>query len=212
MKVFLDFDNTLLHTRKLVNTLYKPYLESQGIPLEKIESTFSTFASGVDPAKEAFSIEKHLAKLAVEKEKESECLRVSHDLFRRAKEFLFPDAVSFLQNLSPYEAILLTYGDSEFQTLKIEASGIGSFVSEICITEGSKLEEMVKHVDEEEVFAFVDDHGEYFASLKKKFGKRIYGYHFLHPDTQKTCKGCSADAHPKSFESIIHSLQTLCAA
>lgn len=212
MKIFLDFDNTLLDTRGLVNTLCKPYLQSVGYSMESIEEGFRGFASGADLSKPTFTVEKYLDALGMEKEQQSICAPKLLSFFERAQEFLFPGVEDFLRSLASHQVTLLTFGDHQFQNLKITSSGIQELIPAICITEGNKSEEIQSRVTEGESFIFVDDHGEYFEPLKEKFGSHIFVLHFLPPHMNNTCPGCSADGHATNTQEITRFIQTVCAA
>ena len=212
MKVFLDFDRTLLDTGKLVRTLYRPALEAEGLSVEQIEKSYEVFASGVDPTKEKFTIERHLQVLSLEAARQAACLPRLQDFFKQTHAFLFPGTKEFLQALSPYEVTILTFGDRKFQNLKVQAAGVLEYCQGLCIAEESKVDEVEKRVNSHEPFVFVDDQSGYFDLLQQRFGERVHGVHFLHTSTEKKCLGCSADMHAEDFDSVIRFIQSVCAA
>jgi predicted phosphatase len=68
---------------------------------------------------------------------------LSEDLYKqssRIKEFLFPEAVSFLEFLkqTSQPLILLSLGEASFQKTKIDISGISRFFDLVCVTADSK--------------------------------------------------------------------------
>ena len=71
------------------------------------------------------------------------------DLYKqssRIKEFLFPEAVSFLEFLKETNQplILLSLGEANWQKTKIDITGIGRFFDLVCITADAKEEAVGK--------------------------------------------------------------------
>ena len=89
---------------------------------------------------------------------------------------LFSDALSFLQYLKTVnqKLILLSFGKIDFQSKKINASGIAEFFDEIIITPDGKelaLEKILEQFDNEKDVWFVNDKIEETKKLLERFPK-----------------------------------------
>lgn len=90
------------------------------------------------------------------------------------KELLFSDAVSFLRYLktNKQKLILLSFGEFEFQTKKIDAAGIAGFFDEIIITPDTKesaLAKILKQFREEKEVWFINDKIEETKKIVQQF-------------------------------------------
>lgn len=212
VKIFLDFDNTLVHTKRFFQEVYTPLLIAAGKTHQEIETSYQLFSPGVDPSKGAFTPTRHLEALGIDEEKRRDILQSLLKSFLQERAFIFPDTIFLLENLKQYELYLLTYGQPQYQNMKITASGIREYFQDCLITEGSKKETLIRVIERKEEFIFVDDRKEYFSDLKSEFKNKVYGIHFTHQDTGVTCDGCDAAAHASNAKDLIFLIKNICAA
>jgi FMN phosphatase YigB (HAD superfamily) len=214
MKIFIDFDNTLLDTRRIVRELYIPLLETYGKTEDEIRKALGSFSSfaGYDHERgTTFTVERHLRLLGFTEEERQDIMPKAEVFFREAQRFLFPGVQELLAFLKDQETIVLTYGDKDFQLLKVKGAGILDQVTKVCCTEHTKVDEIKSELEAGERAVFIDDKAEYFPAMKDIFGERLTLIHFV-PDTEgHSDMGCEADIHAKDYRSIINSIQKVCA-
>ncbi len=82
-------------------------------------------------------------------------LEALENVLTRASEFLYPDAISFLQKHEGADFIILSFGSSVWQKRKIIDSGVEKLVNEVIATEQDK-EKIVTRWEDDEVVYFND--------------------------------------------------------
>lgn len=155
MLIILDLDNTLLDTGRLKEAISKS-LVCFGVPERLFWQIYKKIR------KRGFYNHKiYLNYLFKEKPINIEkCAEKLEKLNNQIKNFLYPDTLPFLKGLKKMGArlILLTWGDTGFQKVKIKKAKIKHFFEKIFITETTKLpylRQIAKNKNEE--IYFIDD-------------------------------------------------------
>ncbi len=181
MKIVLDFDDTIFNTHCLA-------LESVKI-FEKFGFTEKEFWSAYQKCKEqkgdfdldilidsAFNSKKcnYLREedLLADQKKIKEEMNI---LFYRASDFIYSDFFEFVKNFNKKDLILLSFGTTDFQGMKIKNSGIIPYFQEIIITNKDKTENLkniLKNYGSEKIF-FIDDNAEQIDKIKEKIPQII---------------------------------------
>lgn len=123
----VDFDDTLFDTHS-----YKQVVLDSLRPLGVTEEVFWKSyqqAKQNEWGKAAYSDRRHAQILALYNFDEEKVFAVLQGVNKRIKEFLFPDAVSFLEEINELDdtLILLSLGDPETQEMKVKGCGIDHF-------------------------------------------------------------------------------------
>lgn len=123
----VDFDDTLFDTHS-----YKQVLFDSVRPLGVTEEIFWKSyqqAKQNEWGKAAYSDRRHAQMLALYNFEEGKVFEALQDVNKRVKEFLFPDAVSFLEGINKLDdtVVLLSLGDPETQEMKVKGCGIDHF-------------------------------------------------------------------------------------
>ena len=181
MKIVLDFDDTIFNTHCLA-------LESVKI-FEKFGFTEKEFWSAYQKCKEqkgdfdldilidsAFNSKKcnYLREedLLADQKKIKEEMNI---LFYRASDFIYSDFFEFVKNFNKKDLILLSFGTTDFQGMKIKNSGIIPYFQEIIITNKDKTENLkniLKNYGSEKIF-FIDDNAKQIDKIKEKIPQII---------------------------------------
>lgn len=174
MKVFLDFDDTLLDTSYYPGTFSKAIqaiMRKAGWTSEQIQNTKTKFfsSSAFEPGR-GYDVCLHVAYLekAYPTGMSKEALGELNELYQNIQPFVFADVWPFLEKIMKDDMVIVTYGDPEYQCRKVRASGIGDKVREILTVENKeKVETIERWLKENNLFAkeevwFVDDKPEYF--------------------------------------------------
>lgn len=140
MLIFIDFDDVLFNTKAFKKELIEVFLKN-GIGKKNF------FASYYDyPIKTKRGLKKYdpwrQIKILKEKKKFNE-RKLKNDLVKllgNLKRFLFPDLRIFLKKFKKKELVLISYGDTEFQKIKIESSKVSPYFLKIVIADEDKAE------------------------------------------------------------------------
>lgn len=178
MKIVLDFDDTIFNTHRLFNESVKIF--------ERFGFTEKEFQDAYQKCKEKvgdFDLEIianlifGFNNLKPDKKKIKEEMNI---LFGRASDFVYSDFFSFINNFNKKDLILLSFGTTDFQGMKIENSGIASYFQEVIITQEDKtknlkniLQQSQDDKNEDERIFFIDDKAEQIDKVKKELPQII---------------------------------------
>ena len=134
--ILLDFDRTLFDTNNFLLKIKKIFKEI-GIDENKFVASYKKT--------KPYSIKKHTDLLKLPFKDKGLVLKNFNTLINNSKRFLFPDTIKFLKflNENNIKSILVTYGDKEFQSDKIEHSNIKSLLNKILITSENQDKENI---------------------------------------------------------------------
>lgn len=164
MKIFVDFDDTLMHTSQMKEDVFSAH---QITPTEELRDHYRAFRQDYP-----FSIENFSSYLC---DKGCDGKRLKDLFFQHAKQahrYVFDDAASFLRSLQEagHELVLLSF-DTEpgpWQTPKIISSGLADHFNRVQITGGKKTD-CIRELQLNEPFVFIDDKPEEVEAMRAAF-------------------------------------------
>lgn len=162
--IIFDFDDTVFDTKRL-NSDVAEGLVSYGADCAVVLSAY-------DKAKTkngVYYLNGHIAEI-----EEVSNIKIPEDFFDwfeklDFKKYVLPDIVSMLESLkNDHKLILLTKGEENFQTLKINRADLAKHFEEIHITEGDK-EIYLESFNFTEPVIFINDKHEENQKVQEKF-------------------------------------------
>lgn len=172
--IVLDFDYTLFDAAK-----FRGDLGASLIKLGIDEKFFSETYKQVryrEGKESDYQPDKHLQILADKTDTDYLKLKDTYyQVIGEAKEYLYPDTLDFLKKMKQEnnKLILLTFGNPEFQKLKVQNSGIGKYFEEIYYTDGSKTSLAHKITDDPNV-TFINDNPHEILELKSIYPQATF--------------------------------------
>lgn len=176
MKIFIDFDDVIFNTGDFIaalNSVWRKYNISEEI----IDHCYQ-LAKSPSIANRNFKVynfERHLREMAravkLDAGQKKKMAAEAQKIIKNSRQYVFGDAVDFLQSFNKRDLYLISCGDVKFQGLKIKQSKIKKYFKEILITNNLKAEILAPFVtdnDDEEIY-FLDDRLEQIRDVKKRF-------------------------------------------
>jgi N-acetylglucosamine kinase-like BadF-type ATPase/FMN phosphatase YigB (HAD superfamily) len=168
MKLIFDFDHTLFSTKKLYSAFKEAFLKL-GVEENLFWETFEkSKGRGRDykPERQFKLIQKSRPEIKIGKLKKS-----FEKILKTAPRFLYNDVSAFLKKWSKEaDLILLSYGEDNFQKLKIENSGIKKYFKKIIVTKDiDKTKPFKKLFSENKKIVFVEDNPQALLKTKASF-------------------------------------------
>lgn len=157
----IDFDDTLFDTQALKQARLEA-VQQLGVSEEEYWESYREARNSHDGLF-TYSDERHAEVLGARGYSRVEVLfqlkTTTGDMLR---DFLFPDAISFLQQVKKYHEpmILLSLGNPGFQKLKTEGVGVSPYFDEIYMVHDTKrhvLEKLFARNDVDETLWFIND-------------------------------------------------------
>jgi FMN phosphatase YigB (HAD superfamily) len=159
MLIFIDFDDVLFNTKHFKKELVGVFLKN-GVS-QKI--FFETYYDYPIQTKKGLKKYDPWCQIKILKEKhnlkDKKLKRDLGKLFKNTKKFLFPDSEKFLKNFSKKDLILISYGETQFQEIKIKNGGISKHFSQIIIGDQDKAElikKFLKNKKDKNIFLLED--------------------------------------------------------
>ncbi|MFC1644711.1 HAD family hydrolase [Patescibacteria group bacterium] len=172
MKILFDFDDVLFNTGDFVRDLVIIFGEN-GI-LEKEHKYFCDryYKQDCVYGNACFNLERYLEFLNKKGIENIETIRAQcDDMFCDLSKYIFEDALEFLKNNKGHSLGILTFGDDDFQKIKITQSGIENFFDDISIVQGKKSDVLKKIGIEFSDTFFLDDRFENLEDVKGRFSE-----------------------------------------
>lgn len=167
MDLILDFDHTLFNAEE-----FKQALRDRLALFEISSSQFDHTYQAIKHKFGYYNYPEHLKILASYKQlNEYDLILGFQEVIDTAKEFLYPDTTSFLNQLKnnpKLKIFLLTLGQDKFQQAKVSASGIKNYFNQVFDIQKSKLYFFENHKEFSHCI-FVDDRGKKIDEIKKRF-------------------------------------------
>lgn len=167
MNLILDFDHTLFNAQEFKQAL-RDRFSLFGISSDRFDNSYLAIKEKLG----FYDYRKHIESLAQQKDLDANDLLINfQEVVDNSKEFLYPDAVSFLKTVKKIPDLsiyLYTFGQDEFQKAKIDASGIKEYFNKIVDTTDSKVDllEINKHVSQD---VLINDRGREIDEIKARF-------------------------------------------
>lgn len=165
-KIFIDFDGTLFSTQEYKKSLFELY-EKAGYSEEEVEKAY--WAECQDYK---YSLRGNLEKLELLRPYDHETIDpLVEESFARVPEYLYDDSINFVKSLDreKYEVNLLSLGDIEFQSEKINHSGITDLFDNVYITEQQKWDFLQDKIGQDEKFVIIDDRDDTMREIGEHF-------------------------------------------
>jgi FMN phosphatase YigB (HAD superfamily) len=167
MKIIIDFDDTIFNTYKMMQEFIKSFKKA-GFSSEEFKEIYkkSKEKKGEFDQKTViglFSKLRSFDKHQVAKE--------LAEILERAEEFVYPDFRKFVDNFPKKELILLSFGSTDYQKIKIENAGMRKYFDKIYITNKDKVYNIEKTYRKYagDRIVFIDDKAEEIDKVKEKF-------------------------------------------
>lgn len=163
MKYYIDFDNTLFNTEKFYNDLLK-IVKKYNINRNDIELYYKNNDNRL------FNPIIIINNLIKDEKQNKEMQKEIKKFFRDLSIYLYDDTLNFLEVIKKNnELILLTYGDFDYQSLKVNNAGIKDYFDKIIITNKNKGDLDLDYKNS----VFIDDNKEQIEGLLRKGAKVI---------------------------------------
>jgi phosphoserine phosphatase len=170
MNVFVDFDDVLFHTKKFLQEMVA-ITEGFGISEEVFRITYEELRADEGGQHFCYRFDKHIEKMSHHADfDQGALLKELEEFLADTKKFLFPDAKYFLKFLQEknYNTWIVSYGDSGFQTNKIQGTGIQHLVRDAVVVQDGKDRVIASLVAGSTAKSFFfDDRVSFLESVKK---------------------------------------------
>lgn len=169
-RIFIDFDATLFSTPTFKLDLFEFY-RNAGYAEQEVQECYEQ-----ECADYKYSIKGNLERLEKMHPYDQEKVNIlMSELYKKVPEYLYDDSVEFLRSIdrNKYEVNLLSLGDIEFQSEKINHSGLAGLFDNVLITEQQKWDFLEDKVGEREKFFIIDDRADTAKEIKQKFPASI---------------------------------------
>lgn len=168
IKLFIDFDKTLFDTGQVKQRLDRIFGQF-GFSQDEIEQTY--LAESLDGKFNPYGQIEKLAKIRQFNTQTAE-MKTKSMIFD-ANSMLYSDSAPFIENIDKdkYEVNLLSFGDVQFQSKKVEHSGLADLFDNCYYTDIEKYKYLEDLVDKDEYFIVIDDREEALEKISAKFPK-----------------------------------------
>jgi FMN phosphatase YigB (HAD superfamily) len=214
MKIFFDFDDFFLDTGGAMIRDYFSLLKKLTGAIDKdINDVFERFSGAGFDHGELYSPERNIEFLKENLDFDSEkALAAIRSFFTDIRRYLFEGTEDFLRTLSKDDIYLLTFGEKNFQNMKVDGSRLRDFFHEVIIVGGDKSEEIKRvakreNFNPDETIVFADNRCGHFAGAKER---GIITIHLKRPTdkySKEPCEGCRHTA--ENFDELREILDTL---
>ena len=164
MKVYVDFDRTLFDCERFLEDLYA-LINQYGIDTALFKECQNQCI------KEGFNPYTILDLVKEKKSFDEELYTKINDLIKKTNEYLFSDAILFLEYLKSnnYEIVLLTRGNNNYQKEKVLNAKIDNYYNDLIVT--------MKHKGDLELdynnSIFIDDNPKEINSILDRIAKKV---------------------------------------
>jgi FMN phosphatase YigB (HAD superfamily) len=171
MRIFLDFDDVIFNTKSFFEKLKVVYVPF-GISSELFEATYQELKKERAVSWLGYSSGLHIGKLQEHMTVDVQELQNAITFFLTdTSEFVFPDVKDFLEWTSKqgYSVSILSYGDEEFQTQKVNGTQLGTYFDKVIVTDKEKSQALLAEgVSADETIWFFDDRYQFLENVKEK--------------------------------------------
>ena len=171
MKIVLDFDDTIFNTHQLMQESLAVF-RSLGFQEEQFWHAYQKCKEKVGD----FDKEILINLLSELKSFDKKKVNTEIDsIISKSRNFVYPDFFDFVSGFDKKDLILLSFGTTDFQSIKIKNSGIVSYFEEAIITSNDKAIDLEKiyNKDKKKKIFFIEDKGEQIDKVKEKLPQII---------------------------------------
>lgn len=178
MKIFLDFDDTLVQTTNIFGRAFKSVIAVNGVFPQKVRPT--DFSRLPGDGKPLVTPERYIEQFDLTPEQQMAATQSIGEVVSQIGTMLFTDVNGFLVQFPAADLAILTYGDPVFQETKIQSSGLATRVSQVHITSSQSKCAYIADLALSKGFSaalplvLIDDKKEYFAD-QNDYGYNIVG-------------------------------------
>lgn len=140
MLIFIDFDDVLFNTKSFKKDLIKVFLKN-GITKKDFFVSYYDYPFKTKKGLQKYDPWNQIKILKTKKKFNEEKLK--NDLAKllgNLKRFIFSDSRDFLKKFKRRELVLVSYGETKFQEMKINSSSISPYFAKIIIGDKDKAE------------------------------------------------------------------------
>ena len=161
MKLILDFDDVLFKAKDLKAYMYR-LLEEERV--ENVQGLYEKERAGGG----VFSMKAFLRRVLNDGREgvEERVDALYGKILVKSKECINTEMLTLIEKAGKENCIIVTNGEEEWQTDKLQASGIGELVSLVYVVSGSKsecIEDLCARYSTQEII-FVDDKNDFFTA------------------------------------------------
>lgn len=214
MKIFLDFDDFFLKTEgDLVTDFFQFLMSLTGATEEELLQTYKRFSGAHFSKGLPYSLEQHIDFLSELRNFDKESVKEkARAFFTNLKKYVFDGSEKFLRSLPKKDIYLLTYGEKNFQDLKVDGSGLRDFFHEVIVVQGNKPEEIERvakreHFLPDETVVFCDNRCGHFRGAKERGIITIHLKRESDKYSKEPCEECQYTV--KDFVALQGILDTL---
>jgi FMN phosphatase YigB (HAD superfamily) len=173
MKIFLDFDDVMFHTKKFVID-YRALFRKQRIKKEIYTKYYYAYPCNKNKDFKRYDPQAHVK--AIGKNFPINAKKIQKDIAKfieNTRPYVFPDVLSFFKSFSKKDLYLISFPKIKFQASKIKNSGLEKFFKQIILAnegKGRTLSNWIKKnkIKKEEKIYFIDDRLEKIEEVKEK--------------------------------------------
>ena len=164
MKIYIDFDRTLFDCDRFLGDFYE-IVDKYQIPKNIFKDC------QIQCKKKGFNPDLILEKVLENFNFDTNIYQEIDELLNNSKDYLYPDAISFLDYLKKHEynIIILTRGNKDYQRKKIMNSNIDNYYHKLIVTMKHKGELNIDYQNS----IFIDDNPKEIISILNKNPKKI---------------------------------------
>ena len=145
-----------------------------GATREDVVETYRQFSGARFVKGRPYSPEQHIHSLSELQSFDRESIKKeAREFHRNIRKYVFDGAENFLTSLPKKDMYLLTYGEKDYQTLKVDNSGLREYFFEVIVTQGDKIEEIERmaqrgNFSPDEKIVFADNRCGHFAGARER--------------------------------------------
>lgn len=167
MKIILDFDDTIFNTYKMMQEFIKSF-KKVGFSSEEFKEIYkkSKEKKGDFDQKTVISLFGKLRPFD-----KHQVVKELAEILERAEDFVYSDFHKFIDNFPKKELILLSFGSTGYQKIKIENSGVKKYFNKVHITNKNKVFNLgnIYRKYAGDRIVFIDDKAEEIDKVKERF-------------------------------------------
>lgn len=193
MRIVVDFDYTLFNTRALKDAAAVA-LQPFGVTRERyFQAEADSKVDGI------YRLEWHLEQLVPAAQRD-QAQRAVEAVLAQSEQFLYPDAIQFLQRHQEAHLTILTFGSAEWQERKVLDSGADEWADEVITTDRPKAQVIAEWEKKDPIF--INDRGPEIDEMYAILPEATYIW-VRRPETpyrNEPCQHYQLEEHDLSFD------------
>ncbi len=200
MKIFVDFDDTILNTREGFFGALRDVFVRNGVPAEIVDRTYEQCKTQQRASDLHYTPQVHADFLRAEGYALLGFERAYEQLLSHTSRWVYQDFAPFIQQCGS-SVTILSYGDRAFQMAKISASGVMSLVEDVIIVQSAKAPAIARNMSEatEDAIVLIDNDAQFFPAVKA-LRRPTTTVHMVRGGV--SCNSYTCDAHCTSFADV----------